>query len=269
MEKIKKIQIFYNEKKEGIQNVLLQLKNTLAKNHIIVILEKKLKNPDVVIAVGGDGTLLKTAYKIREKNIPIMGINMGSLGFLTEIPVPEIDSAIKKLFEGNYKIEKRAVIMMKCGNKIDYGLNDHVISQTKDMRMVSMDVYVDEKFLTNIFSDGLIISTPTGSTAYSLACGGPILIPDVKGIIITPISPHSLNMRPIVISQDKTIKIKALNDAMVVSDGQRRISIKKNDEVNVKLADFSISLIRIGKRNFYEIIRDKLGWGKGNKSRYA
>jgi len=265
MERLKKVQIFYNKDKKGVTDVISHLKNILVKNDVDVILGKEIKTPDIAIAVGGDGTLLKTAYNIGKRNIPVMGINMGSLGFLTEIPVPEIDFAMEKLFAGKYKIEERAVLEMGCAGKTDYALNDHVISQTTDMRMVSLDVFVDGEFLTNVFADGLIVSTSTGSTAYSLACGGPILIPDVKCVILTPISPHSLSMRPIVISDDKTIRIKSLNDAMVVSDGQRKISIKSGTEVNIKLAAFSFNLIRIGKRNFYEIIRDKLGWGRGNK----
>jgi len=265
MEKIKSIQIFYNRNKDGIQSVISHLKGVLEKNRVDVIFSEEIKTPDIVIAIGGDGTLLKAAYKIGEKGIPVMGINMGSLGFLTEIPVPEIDLVMEKLFNGKYNIEKRLILRMDCEGKIDYALNDHVISQTPDMRMVLLDIYVDGAFLTNVFADGVIVSTPTGSTAYSLACGGPILIPNVNGIILTPISPHSLNMRPIVISDEKTIKIKTLNDAMVVSDGQRKISIRSGTEVNIKRSNFSLNLVRIGKRNFYDIIRDKLGWGKKNK----
>ena len=265
MEKIKSVQIFYNKDKSRVQDIISHLKEVFKRNSIDVILSRDIKTPDIIIAIGGDGTLLKTAYNIKSKGIPVMGINMGSLGFLTEIPVPEIDSAVEKLLKGKYRIEERAVLRMDCEGKTDYALNDHVISQTPDMRMVSLDVYVDRAFLTNVFADGLIVSSPTGSTAYSLACGGPILIPGVRGIVLTPISPHSLNMRPIVVSDDKTITIRTLNDAMVVSDGQRKLSIRSGTEVNIRLADFSLNLIRIGKRNFYDIIRDKLGWGKANK----
>ena len=264
-ERIDNIHIIYNEKKSGVKEFISHIKDIFEKRGIKITTGEKIETPEIIIAIGGDGTLLKAAYFVGRKEIPIMGINMGNLGFLTEVPASETEAAIENLINGRYRIEKRAILEMECNGKKDYALNDHVISQTRDMRMVSLDIFADQDFITNVFADGLIVSTPTGSTAYSLACGGPILIPDVKGIVLTPISPHSLSMRPIVISDDKTIKVKTLTDAMVVSDGQRKISIKKGDEVSIKVADFSLRLIRIGKRNFYEIIRDKLGWGKGNK----
>jgi len=268
MEKIKSVQIFYNKDKEGVGNIISHLKKVFKKNAIDVILSGEIESPDIIIAIGGDGTLLKTAYKIKSKGIPVMGINMGSLGFLTEVPVPEIDSAMEKLFKGKYRIEKRTVLRMDCENKTDYALNDHVIYQTPDMRMVSLDVYVDKAFLTNVFADGLIVSSPTGSTAYSMSVGGPILTPGSENFVIAPIASHNLTVRPIVIQDNSEIRIRieGREEKYLLSLDSRQHHINKTEEIIINKCNFRINLVQMPEQSFFSTIREKLLWGVDSRN---
>jgi len=254
-----KISIFYLSNRKISRNVASVIKEW-AKKEGIEIVEMKPEG-DFAIAIGGDGTLLSAAREINKKGIPLLGINTGGLGFLTEVPRDETKEALKILLSKKYKIEKRIVLSTKLKEKCIYALNDIAITM-KDLRMIYLSIYVDEEFVTSVGADGLIISTPTGSTAYSLSCGGPILTPDLSGFVITPISPHTLSFRPIVVPMDKKIEIiLEKNEAIVIADGQQGFNLNVGMKISIEQADFSVNLIRTGRRTYFDILRNKLHWG--------
>lgn len=255
-----RISIFYNPKKEKSIPVVEFIKRFGMKNGW----EVKEEDPacELAIAVGGDGTLLRTARAVLGKDIPVMGINAGSLGFLTEIPAEEVEDAMERIKNKDYTVEERMLLEAEFFNKKEYALNDHVVSMTSDMRMITIRIDIDGMKITEVSCDGIIVSTPTGSTAYSLACGGPIVTPGINAAIITPISPHTLSFRPLVVNPEKTIEITPLTPAVFVVDGQHRYPLEKDTKVRIRRSPFTLPLIRTGKRCYFEILRSKLGWGK-------
>lgn len=222
------------------------------------------KNAEVLISLGGDGTLLKSARIVKDANIPMLGVNMGSLGFLTEISYKNLNKALPVLFSKKYRVEKRNMLVVEArGNKDKlFALNDVVLSRGASARIVELKTYVDGNYLTTFASDGLIISTSTGSTAHSLSSGGPIVYPSMNCILIVPICPHTLSNRPVVVPGKSRIKVQMLTEAAVdyTIDGQVGGKLDKSDEIEVCLASFSVSLIRLSKKNFYELLRKKLKW---------
>ena len=254
-----KVSVYYNKSKVDVRQALEKIKAWCHEKGYNLRIESP--DGDVVIAIGGDGTLLRAASEVGGMGIPIMGINAGSLGFLTEVPAAEIDDALAVLERMDYMIEDRVVISAKYNDRIMNALNDIVISM-RDIRMITLTIYVDERFVTQVGCDGLIVSTPTGSTAYSLACGGPILVPWMDAIVITPISPHTLSFRPLVIHTGSIIRVKIeKNEAIIVADGQKGESLAPGREVLIKKADYKVKLIRTGRRDYFEILRSKLHWG--------
>ncbi|HHY13379.1 MAG TPA: NAD(+)/NADH kinase [Thermoanaerobacterales bacterium] len=229
-------------------------------------LEKAFDQLDMVISLGGDGTLLRVARKIAYKEIPILGVNFGHLGFLTELEIPELFKGFMEVFRNNYYIENR--MMLKSWIETPgfegrnyYALNDIVVTKGSFARLIMLETYVNNEFVETYPADGLIISTPTGSTAYSLAAGGPIVNPNLDLLLITPICPHSLYARSLVVSGSDKVKVKILadhKDIMLTVDGQQGFKLKPGDEVNIVRANFNTKLIRLKERNFYEILREKL-----------
>ncbi len=255
-----KVSIFYNPEKEVSLPVVECIKKFGKENGW----EVKEEDPscELAIAVGGDGTLLRTARAVFGRNIPVMGINAGSLGFLTEVPADEVEDALERIKNGDYTVENRMLLEAAFSGKREYALNDHVVSMTSDMRMITVRIRIDGTKITEVSCDGIVVSTPTGSTAYSLACGGPIVTPGINATILTPISPHTLSFRPLVVDPEDTIEIIPLTPATLVVDGQHRYELEKDTPVRIKKAPFSLPLIRTGKRGYFEILRSKLGWGK-------
>ncbi|MFW6101196.1 MAG: NAD kinase [Bacteroidota bacterium] len=221
---------------------------------------------DFVISVGGDGTLLDTVALVRETNIPVIGINTGKLGFLANIARDEIPEAIAHLYYGRYIIEERALLHLSSEETIfkDFScaLNDLAI-QKKDSQMITVHVYLNGKYLNTYWADGLIIATPTGSTAYSLSVGGPIVLPDTQNFIISPISPHNLTVRPIVVSDDSEIVLKpeCRSSKYLISMDHRSKIVNKIMNITVKRAGFSMQVIRLDNADFYTTLRNKLMWG--------
>ncbi|HHU68752.1 MAG TPA: NAD(+)/NADH kinase [Thermoanaerobacterales bacterium] len=229
-------------------------------------LEESLDKLDLVISLGGDGTLLRVAREVSYKEIPILGVNFGHLGFLTELEIPELFKGFNEVINNNYFIEDRMMLKAWFENpdlkdKNFYALNDIVITKGSFARLIMLETYVNDEYVETYPADGLIISTPTGSTAYSLAAGGPIVNPNLNLLLITPICPHSLYTRSLVISDSDKVKVKIIadhKDIMLTVDGQQGFRLKPEDEVNIGKADFNTKLIRLKKRNFYEILRKKL-----------
>lgn len=225
------------------------------------------QKPDAFISVGGDGTILDTITIIRDSNIPILGINMGRLGFLSSVSHEEVDIAIDALLHNNYILDKRALLSLKTDNNLfgslNFALNELTIQKKDHLSMIKIHVYMDDQFLNSYWSDGLLISTPTGSTAYSLSVGGPIVTPGSENFTISPIAPHNLTVRPIVIPNNSVIKLKVQGRAksFLVGLDSRFETIDSSVELVVSKSNFSINLIQIGNRSFFDTIREKLNWG--------
>lgn len=222
---------------------------------------------DYMFSIGGDGTFLETLTYVRDSGIPIIGINTGRLGFLANIAKTEINKAIDSLFHKKIKIEKRSLISVTSQNKlfgeVNYGLNELTILKKDTSSLITINAYVNGDFLNSYFADGLIVATPTGSTAYSLSCGGPLVMPRSQNFIITPIASHNLNVRPLVISDDSiiTLKVEGRNSNFLVSLDSRSEVIDSSIELTLKKADFYAHLIQLENQNFFNTIRNKLLWG--------
>lgn len=222
---------------------------------------------DMIISVGGDGTMLATAYKAHLKNKPVLGLNLGKLGFLVETDVSQMDSVIDILKKKKYSIEERMVLSGACkenhtGELI--AVNDLVIEKGGWPKMIELTVTVDDEYVTTFSADGLIIATPTGSTGYSLSTGGPIVAPTTKAITLSPISPHSLTVKPIVLSSEQVIKITAnspYKDIQVSCDGQRVYKFIPPLEITIKKSERPLKLIKTSLTTYFETLRKKLLWG--------
>ena len=222
---------------------------------------------DLVVVLGGDGTLLSVAYKAARAGVPVMGVNLGRLGFLTEIPVSEVRLALDSMLTGEAEsvISPRRLIEARCRRKVHLCLNDVVINKGALSRMVQIAIRIDGKEVAVLKADGIIVSTPTGSTAYSLAAGGPIVQPRVPAVVLSPICPHTLTFRPMVISAGSTIGLKLITDGEEVYltlDGQRGAHLIKNDEVEVRTSRLELKLVTSPKRNYFDLVKEKLGWAE-------
>jgi len=229
-------------------------------------------NANFLFSIGGDGTLLKAVTFVRDSNIPIMGINTGRLGFISSISTGQIDDAINDILKGNYKINERTLLTLETEKKLfkdkNFALNDVTISKKDTSSMIRIDAFVDGEFLNTYWADGLVVSTPTGSTGYSLSCGGPIIMPGTNNIIITPNAPHNLNVRPIVIDDDSEIKLKVddRDQLALVSLDSRARAFDSETELTIKKAEFKIKLVQPQNNSFTSTIRNKLMWGLDKRS---
>jgi NAD+ kinase len=219
---------------------------------------------DLVIVLGGDGTLLSIAHLAALENVPVLGVNLGRLGFLTEVPIDEIYMTLESLLAGDERIiSPRRMLEAKCRGKQYYCLNDVVINKGALARMIQIGLWIDGKEIAALKADGFIISTPTGSTGYSLSAGGPILQPFIPALILSPICPHTLSFRPMVVSLDSTVSIQLLTageEVYLTLDGQRGVLIGRNDVVEVRRADCELHLVSSPQRNFFDLLKEKLGW---------
>jgi NAD+ kinase len=220
---------------------------------------------DLLVVLGGDGTLLSIAHLAAKRSIPVMGVNLGRLGFLTEVPVDEMFLTLDAYFEGNHKIiSLRRMLDVYYGDEVFLCLNDIVINKGALARMIRCEIYINDKKIAIPRLDGIIVSTPTGSTAYSLSAGGPIIQPNIPAVIFAPICPHTLTFRPMVISSDSEIRIKVKTEGektYLTLDGQRGNQMRKNDEVVIRISDVALPLISSPKRNYFDLLHEKLGWG--------
>jgi NAD+ kinase len=224
---------------------------------------------DTVLVLGGDGTLLYAARLLENSDQPILGINLGSLGFLTELGLDELFGSLERLLVGEYTIEPRVrlqVSLHRSGEQIGkyQVLNDVVINKGALARIIDLETHVDDQKVTNFQADGLIVSTPTGSTAYSLAAGGPIVEPTLDVIVISPICPHTLTNRPLVIPGGSRVELCLRSDSgpvFLTLDGQEGTRLRQGDRVRIRASGSRVNLIRIGARNFYDVLSTKLHWG--------
>ena len=229
-------------------------------------------NADFLFSIGGDGTLLKAVTYVRASNIPILGINTGRLGFISSVSAGQIDDAVNDILKGNYQINERTLLSLDTDKKLfkdkNFALNEVAVSKKDTSSMIRIDAYVDDEFLNTYWADGLVVSTPTGSTGYSLSCGGPIIMPGTNNIIITPNAPHNLNVRPIVIDDDSVVKLKVedRDQLALVSLDSRSRAFDSDTELIIKKADFKIKLIQPQNNSFTATIRHKLMWGLDKRS---
>lgn len=229
--------------------------------------EELISKADYLISLGGDGTMLETLAFVRKSGIPVLGVNTGRLGFLASVNKVDLKKAVKLFLKEKFTLDKRELIQLNgcnnCFGEVNYALNEFTIHKKEGGAMINIDVYVDEVFLNSYFADGLIISTPTGSTAYSLSCGGPIIMPDSDNFIITPIAPHNLNVRPIVIPNTREIsfKVSGRSDTYNISLDSVSSTINADTEIKIKLADFKYNLINLEGQHFFTTLRNKLLWG--------
>jgi len=224
-------------------------------------------NADFLLSIGGDGTLLKAVTYIRDSEIPILGINTGRLGFISSVSTDQIDAAINDLLKNNYTINERTLLELNTTNNLfmnkNFALNEVAVSKKDTSSMIRIDAFVDEEYLNTYWADGLVVSTATGSTGYSLSCGGPIIMPGTNNIIITPNAPHNLNVRPIVISDNSIIRLKIedRDQLALVSLDARSRAFDNKIELIIKKAKFKIKLVQPQNNSFTTTIRNKLMWG--------
>ena len=222
---------------------------------------------DCMLSLGGDGTFLETLTYVRNSNISVLGINTGRLGFLANVAKTEINAAIEALLQKKFTIEKRALLCVQepsnLFGEVNYGLNELTIMKKDSSAMITIHAYINGEYLNSYFADGLIIATPTGSTAYSLSCGGPLVMPGSENFVITPIAPHNLNVRPLVISDNNviTLKVEGRSPNYLVSLDSKSEVIDSSIEIMLKKADFSLNLIKLENQHFFNTIRNKLLWG--------
>lgn len=226
-----------------------------------------LENIDFVISLGGDGTLLDTITFIGDKNIPVLGINYGRLGFLAGIGREEIHIAIESLVKRTFILDKRSLVHLDANmplfEGVPFGLNEFTIHKKDISPMIKIHAYLNGEFLNTYWADGLIVSTPTGSTGYSLSCGGPIVFPDSKSFVITPVSPHNLNVRPLVVPDDSIIsfEVEGRTDGFLCTLDSRREIVSKEVLLAIRKENFYVNLIRVDEANFLQTLRNKLSWG--------
>lgn len=222
---------------------------------------------DCLISLGGDGTMLDTVTLIRGKNIPLLGINFGRLGFLASIGKDEMHNAVESLISHTYHIDQRTLIHLDSNKPLfghsPFALNEFVIHKKDTSPMIKVHAYMNGEFLNTYWADGLIVSTPTGSTGYNLSCNGPIVFPDSGSFVITAVAPHNLNIRPIVVPDDNIIsfEIEGRTDQVICSLDSRRELVDKNIQLAVRKESFTIGLVRLNENTFLETLRNKLTWG--------
>ncbi|MCO6500505.1 MAG: NAD kinase [Vicingus serpentipes] len=249
---------FYDFLKEKIQ---LSPQKTFTNHH-------EIKDVDYLFSIGGDGTLLETVQLVRDQNIPILGINTGRLGYLSSITTNEIDQAVASIMNQNFELDNRTLLSVETISSdffgsTNYALNEVTIQKKDTSSMITIHVYLNGEFLNSYWADGIIVATPTGSTAYSLSCNGPIVLPDSGNIIITPIAPHNLNVRPLVISDDTSIqlKIEGRTDNFLAAIDSRSVTMPISTEITIKKSTHKVSLIRLKEYNLLNTLRNKLMWG--------
>ncbi len=264
---LSKVGIFYNEENDSAKKMSQHIVSTLENKNInCEVLTTKNFNKDITLAfvLGGDGTILKTSRYYAKYGVPILGINLGRLGFLSQAKPTQIEEAIVCIQNGNFKIEDR--IMLSTLNGEMNALNDIVIKGEAFSRTSRLYVHINDNIVCDYLADGIIISTPTGSTAYTLSAGGPILFPTLDAMVIVPICPHTMNARPIVIPSTEIISITSSQKKPLLSisaDGQNTLDLKPNQSIEIKKSDYcaKLLLLNMHRNSFYSVLKEKLHWG--------
>jgi len=229
--------------------------------------EDLIDDIDCIISLGGDGTLLDTVTFVRDTGIPVLGINYGRLGFLASIGKDELHTAVEALVKRTYMLDKRTLLHLDANmplfDKVPYALNEITIHKKDTSPMIKIHTYLNGEFLNTYWADGLIVATPTGSTGYSLSCNGPVIFPESQSFVITPVSPHNLNIRPIIVADDNIIsfEVEGRTDGFLCTLDSRREIVDKDVQLAVRKESFGINLIRLNENNFLQTLRNKLSWG--------
>jgi NAD+ kinase len=270
------LQLFFDElEKQKIKPLIYkpffdQIKEALhlpADTETFTLSEELNSEVEFIISLGGDGTLLDTVTLVRDKNISIAGINFGRLGFLASIGREEVRQAVQAIARRTYVVDKRTMIHLDANipmfGNVPYALNDFSVHKRDVAAMIKIHTYLNGEFLNTYWADGLIVATPTGSTGYSLSCNGPVVFPDSGSFVITPVAPHNLNVRPIIVPDDNIIsfEIEGRSDQIICALDSRREIVSKNVQLAIRKESFSISLLRLSENNFLQTLRNKLTWG--------
>jgi len=261
---MKRVLIEYNKSKREAEDFFKKTKEYFEEKSIEIV--EDYENADFVVVIGGDGTLLRRSKKISKyKNIVVVAVNMGSLGFLTEVKKDEAFETYEKVLKGDFKTDNRRLLEVEIGDKIHYALNEVVASKGGILtQLVRVAVFAGDTFINTYRADGIIISTPTGSTAYSLSAGGPIIKPGLDMMLLTPIAPHNLTARPIVIHGEDEIRLRIEDlgrTGYLTVDGQKLIEICPDVEVKIRYSERKVSLVIPENRDYYGVLREKLKWG--------
>lgn len=270
------VQVFFDElEKQKIEPVIFQqffeqIKHSIrlpADTAVFSLSEDLTNEIEFIISLGGDGTLLDTVTLVRDKNIGIMGINFGRLGFLASIGQDEVKTAVQAIARRTFVTDKRTLIHLDAdlplfGN-VPYALNEFSLHKRDTASMIKIHTYLNGEFLNTYWADGLILATPTGSTGYSLSCGGPIVFPESGSFVITPVAPHNLNVRPLIVPDDNVIsfEVESRSENIICSLDSRREIVGKNVSLAVKKESFTISLMRLSENSFLQTLHNKLTWG--------
>ena len=259
-------------KQQEIQPIVERVVAFLDRHSVSSLIEPdELTNVDLVISMGGDGTFLKAACMVGEREIPILGINKGRLGFLADVLPSEIEDVLEYVLRRDYMIENHTVIKLEadgeCVDCCPFALNDIAVLKRDTASMISIKAYVNGEFLVNYQADGLIIATPTGSTAYSLSNGGPIIVPQSGSLCITPVAPHSLNIRPIVINDTSVIELEVCSRShnfLVAIDG-RSMKLTEGTRLTIRKADYMVKLVKLKNQRYFSTLHRKLMWGADSR----
>ena len=241
--------------------------DTFGLSYVDTYRELKEIKIDVAITLGGDGTILKVITLIKDTKIPILGINLGRLGFLASVEKTIIKSAIDMLVNKEYTVVTRSLLSLKCNMPLfelfPFALNDFTLNKRDTSSMITIHTYIDDVLLNSYWADGLIVATPTGSTGYSLSCNGPVVFPDSASFVITPVSPHNLNIRPIIVPDNTIVsfEVDGRTDGFLCTLDSRREIVPKEIQLAVRKENFGINLIRLNENNFLQTLRNKLSWG--------
>ncbi len=298
---MKRVAIYAQSYTINVEKEVTTLIKSLEKHNIVIFIEKDFCNLlaqlgvlskkypvfsqfndlsdsfDVLFTVGGDGTILRAVTYIRDLNIPILGINTGRLGFLATIQKKEIKKAVLSLTEETYSVQERSLLQIQTTpetsdlSELNFALNEVTVARRNTTSMIGIKTYLNGEYLTNYWADGLIISTPTGSTGYSLSCGGPVILPDSSGLVITPIAPHNLNARPVIVPETTNIQleISAREKDFLISLDSRIATVSQETIVQVKKAPFTVKTILLENQSYLKTLRKKLLWGKDIRNKYS
>jgi NAD+ kinase len=255
---MKKAKIIINLKKPRAREALAAAKSLLARHGI-----KLGADPDFIVAMGGDGTILAAAHVYGRKGVPILGFNIGGLGFLTDVSFQEFEVILRAIKHDRHRIEKRMVLKAQVGNRMIHALNDLIICTRVPGRSVEFSAVINGEYISRYVADGIIAATPTGSTAYSLASGGPILLPHTEAIVLTAIAPHTLSVRPLILPPTSRVEIRIgkKGRAALVADGQRSVALRAGQVVKFTKADYHVMLLKSRQSTFFKTLREKLKWG--------
>lgn len=271
------IGLFPNMKNQATLPAAIKLRNVLKARGVTLVADDehaqtlqvdplssaKTQQIDFVITLGGDGTILRYFHRNYNLNCPVLPVNMGNLGFLADVTLPKLDAAIEALLSGNFQIQKRLVLEATVGSQTDYCINDIVLTRAPNPSLIDLSINVDDHYINTFAADGIIVSTASGSTAYSLAAGGPILTPDLDAIVLTPICPHTISNRPIVLMPKQSMSIEFISNLKPIEitiDGFPFTTLSQGAKITIKRSKIEFKLVTLQDHDYYETLRTKLGW---------